>query len=251
MGASPLSAPRPPKLTESQTQALLQQVRTGSQSAREQLASSHLPLVYSVAQRFAGRGREMEDLCQVGSIGLIKAIDKFDPQFGVCFSTYAVPMIMGEIRRYLRDDNPLHVSRSLKETAVRILRCKERLQQQAGREPTLEELAQVLALPREEIVLALDAVAEPLSLQEQVYGEEASPTIQDQLRDQRHTDDALLEHISLQEAIGRLKERERQVVELRYFQGKTQAEVAGEIGVSQAQVSRLEKGALQRMREHI
>lgn len=251
MGGNPETLPRQPLLTEEETQSLLAKARSGDEAARQQLAASHLRLVYKVAQRFAGRGRELEDLFQVGSIGLIKAIDKFDPSFEVRFSTYAVPMIMGEIRRYLRDDNPLHISRSLKENAAKLLKIKEGLVQSLGREPTLEELAAEADLSREEIILALDSLAEPLSLQDQIFGDEQSPILQDQIEDASSSDEIWVQKLALQEAINTLKERERLVLELRFFQAKTQSEAAEEIGISQAQVSRLEKGALDKMKDLI
>lgn len=243
--------PRPPLISESETQELLRKTAQGDDRAREKLVDSHMRLVYKIGQRFSNRGKEMEDIFQVGSIGLIKAIDKFDPSFSVCFSTYAVPMIMGEIRRFLRDDNSIHVSRSLKENARKLLRIKEELSQSLNREPTLNELVQASQMNQEEIILALDSLAEPLSLNEQVFRDDHNQTLQDQIKDDGNTEENWLERLAIQEAISYLKERERQVVELRYFQAKTQSETATEIGISQAQVSRLEKEALGKIRKLI
>ncbi len=242
--------PRQPLLTEAETQTLLLKARKGDKQAREKLASGHLRLVYKVAQRFMNRGREIEDLFQVGAIGLIKAIDKFDPEFGVCFSTYAVPMIMGEIRRYLRDDNIIHISRSIKESAQRVLQIKEELSQKLGREANLTEIAEASGLGREEIILALDCLAEPLSLQGQAFSDEQGPTLEENIKDNA-TDANWVERLAIQEAIANLKDKERKVIELRFFQAKTQFETAEEIGISQAQVSRLEKGALHKIKKLI
>ena len=240
-----------PALTEAETQALLALVRAGDREAREQLVAGHLRLVASVAQRFLKRGREFEDIFQVGTIGLMKAIDKFDPSFAVCFSTYAVPMIMGEIRRYLRDDQAVHVSRSLKESGVKLMSVNEKLMHRLGREPTLSELMEAAQMTREEIVVAMDALAEPLSLQEYTFGEEDSPQRGDRLPDLNEGAEIWIERIAVQEALDKLKDKERRVLELRYFQEKTQAEAAALIGVSQAQVSRLEKGALLKLKRII
>ena len=240
-----------PALTEAETQGLLALVREGDREAREKLVAGHLRLVASVAQRFLKRGREFEDIFQVGTIGLMKAIDKFDPSFSVCFSTYAVPMIMGEIRRYLRDDQAVHVSRSLKENGVKLMTVKEKLTHSLGREPTLAELMEAAQMSREEIVVAMDALAEPLSLQEYAFGEADSLQRGDRLPDVNEGAEIWIERIAVQEALDKLKEKERQVLELRYFQEKTQAEAAALIGISQAQVSRLEKGELLKLKRII
>ena len=225
--------------------ALLKRVRNGDESAREALICGNLRLVLSVIQRFAGRGENVDDLFQVGCIGLMKAIDNFDVEQGVRFSTYGVPMIAGEIRRYLRDNNAIRVSRSVRDTAYRVLQAREALMAQDQREPSVEQIAQYLDLPREEVVMAMDAVVDPISLYEPLY-DQAGDTVcvMDQVKDNANTAEHWLDHLSLKEAIGKLDPRQRRILAMRFYQGKTQMETAAEIGISQAQVSRLEKGAI-------
>ena len=225
--------------------ALLQRLRQGDESAREELICGNLRLVLAVIQRFSGRGENVDDLFQVGCIGLMKAIDNFDISQNVRFSTYGVPMIMGEIRRYLRDNSAIRVSRSLRDTAYRVLQAREALMAEDQREPSVEQIAQYLGLPREEVVVAMDAVVDPISLYEPLY-DQAGDTVcvMDQVRDTANTDEHWLDALSLKEAIGKLDPRQRKILAMRFYQGKTQMETAAEIGISQAQVSRLEKGAI-------
>ena len=224
---------------------LLKRLRSGDESAREALICGNLRLVLSVIQRFAGRGENVDDLFQVGCIGLMKAIDNFDVEQGVRFSTYGVPMIAGEIRRYLRDNSAIRVSRSVRDTAYRVLQAREALMAQDQREPSVEQIAQYLDLPREEVVMAMDAVVDPISLYEPLY-DQAGDTVcvMDQVKDNANTAEHWLDHLSLKEAIGKLDPRQRRILAMRFYQGKTQMETAAEIGISQAQVSRLEKGAI-------
>ncbi|MDR3551904.1 MAG: RNA polymerase sporulation sigma factor SigG [Clostridia bacterium] len=238
-------------LTEAEKERLLRSVRQGDKSAREQLVNGNLRLVLSVIQRFTNRGENLDDLFQVGCIGLIKAIDNFDIGQNVRFSTYAVPMIIGEIRRYLRDNNPIRVSRSMRDIAYKAMQVKEKLTNDTQREPTIEELAKEMNLPREEIVMALESVVEPVSLFEPVYSDGGDTIyVMDQIGD-KSMDEDWLDEITLKEAIGRLSDREKRILSLRFFEGHTQMEVASEIGISQAQVSRLEKGALSKIKKHI
>ena len=231
---------------------LLRRARQGDRQAREELISGNLRLVLSVIQRFAGRGENADDLFQVGCIGLIKAIDNFDVDMDVRFSTYGVPMIIGEIRRYLRDNSAIRVSRSIRDTAYRVLQAKEAFLAQHQREPTVDEIAGELGLRREEVVTALDAVVEPISLSEPLYSDGGDAVcVMDQLRDKKNTDEAWLEHIALEDAISRLTPRQQRILALRFYQGKTQTEVSAEVGISQAQVSRLEKGALNKIKEEL
>ena len=231
---------------------LLQRCKAGDTAARQKLIEGNLRLVLSVIQRFSGRGENPDDLFQVGCIGLLKAIENFDPSLNVRFSTYGVPMIAGELRRYLRDFGPLRVSRSIRDTAYKVLQCKEALTRANGREPTLEQIAQELQLPLEEVTESMDAIASPVSLYEPVYSDGGDPlTVMDQVRDTRNTDEQWIEHIALREAISHLDERQRRILALRFYDGKTQMEVAREVGISQAQVSRLEKSALQSIRKSI
>ena len=232
--------------------ALLKRYQAGDESAKDELVRGNLRLVLSVVQRFANRGEMMDDLFQVGCIGLIKSIQNFDLSFDVRLSTYCVPMIIGEIRRYLRDNNSIRVSRSLRDIAYRAMQVRESLQNDWQREPTMEEIAKVVDLPREEVVFALDAISEPVSLYEPVYSDGVDTVcVMDQVSDQDNTDDHWTEKIALKEAIAQLGDRERFILGLRFFEGKTQSEVAKEIGISQAQVSRLEKGAINRIRKTI
>lgn len=238
-------------LKEKEKMELLQKTQNGDKKAREQLINGNLRLVLSVIQRFTNRGENLDDLFQVGCIGLIKAIDHFDLSHAVRFSTYAVPMILGEIRRYLRDNNSVRVSRSLKDIAYKAMQVKERLTNETQRDPTVEEIAKELELPKHEIVLALEAIVDPVSLNEPIYSDGGDTIyVMDQVSD-RSDDRGWLEEIALKEAISRLAPREKKILSLRFFGGKTQVEVANEIGISQAQVSRLEKSALDRIKEQI
>lgn len=239
-------------LSSEETDRLLRQAKGGDRSAREQLISGNLRLVLSVIQKFTNRGENVDDLFQVGCIGLIKAIDNFDVNLGVRFSTYGVPMIIGEIRRYLRDNSAIRVSRSLRDTAYKVLSARERLQNANGREPTVEEIAKELEIPREDVVFAMDAIVDPVSLYEPVYSDGGDAIcVMDQVRDTKNTDESWTEHIALGEAVQKLGERERTILAMRFYDGKTQMEVAREIGISQAQVSRLEKNAITQMRKYL
>lgn len=231
---------------------LLRRAQAGDARAREEVIAGNLRLVLSVIQRFSGRGENADDLFQVGCIGLIKAIDNFNVDLDVRFSTYGVPMIIGEIRRYLRDNSAIRVSRSVRDTAYRILQAKETYISENLKEPTVEEIAKMLDIPREEVVMALDAVADPVSLFDPVYTDGADDVcVMDKVRDERNTDELWLERIALSDAIKRLNEREQKILAMRFFQGKTQMEVSTEIGISQAQVSRLEKSALSQIRKEL
>ena len=241
-----------PVLSNERMRELFPLVHGGDKAARDEFIRGNLRLVLSVIQRFGNRGENADDLFQVGCIGLMKALDNFDVTQNVRFSSYAVPMIIGEIRRYLRDNNAIRVSRSLRDTAYKALQARDRLAARDGREPTLSELAEALALPREDVVFALEAIQDPVSLFEPVMGEGGDAVyVMDQVRDEKEADSLWLEGIALREAMGRLGERERKILRLRFFEGRTQMEVAGEIGISQAQVSRLEKNALQHLRKYI
>ena len=245
-------------LSDEEKKTLLIQAKNGDKKARQELIDGNLRLVLSIIQRFAARGENMDDLFQVGCIGLIKAVDHFNTELDVKFSTYAVPMIIGEIRRYLRDNNAIRVSRSMRDTAYKALQARDKLLRKMSAEPTVAEIAAELAKDGEiktpeEIAEALEAIVEPVSLYEPVYSDSSSGDNiynMDQLSDLSSTDEALLEDISLGEALKALSERERKIIDMRFFKGKTQMEIAAEIGISQAQVSRLEKGSLERMRKH-
>ena len=240
------------RLSQQEMTELLRRVKQGDESAREKLIYGNLKLVLSVVQRFAGRGENMDDLFQVGCIGLMKAIDNFDVTQEVRFSTYGVPMIIGEMRRYLRDNSAIRVSRSIRDTAYKVLQMRETLMSQIQKEPTVEEIAQALELPREDVVMALEAIADPVSLFDPVYADTDDTTrLMDQVGDERNTADHWLEQISLKEALSHLTEREKHILAMRYFQGKTQMEVSQEIGISQAQVSRLEKAAIASIKREI
>lgn len=231
---------------------LLRRTKQGDMAARERLIRGNLRLVLSVIQRFSSRGENADDLFQVGCIGLIKAISNFDPDKQVRFSTYGVPMIAGEVRRYLRDNSVIRVSRSIRDVAYRVLQCKEALITRLGREPTLEEISKELEIPLEEVSRALDAVCAPASLYDPVYSDGGDPlTVMDQVRDTKNTEDGWMEHITLQNAFRALNDREKQILSLRFYDGKTQMEVASALGISQAQVSRLEKGAIGAMRKSV
>lgn len=238
-------------LTEKEKMELLRRVKNGDMKARDELIKGNLRLVLSVIQRFTNRGENADDLFQVGCIGLIKAIDHFDTSHGVRFSTYGVPMIIGEIRRYLRDNNSIRVSRSLRDTAYKAMQVKEKMTAENDREPTVEEIAKKLDISREEVVVALESVVAPVSLYEPVFSNGGDTIyVMDQIGD-NNDDNNWLDEISLKEAIKSLSDRERNILSLRYFKGKTQMEVASEIGISQAQVSRLEKTALDKVKKDI
>lgn len=239
-------------LTQAETEMLLRRVKEGDETARQKLIEGNLRLVLAVIQRFDKRGECPDDLFQVGCIGLMKAIANFDPTKNVRFSTYGVPMIAGEVRRYLRDNSAIRVSRSIRDVAYRVLQCKETLMASLGREPTLEEIAKELALPVEEVSQALDAVSAPVSLFDPVYSDGGDPlTVMDQVMDNRNTELNWMEHIALRSAFRELNDREKQILSLRFYDGKTQIEVANVLGISQAQVSRLEKGAIGAMRKSV
>ena len=224
---------------------LLRRAAGGDSTAREQLIYGNLRLVLSVIQKFLGRGENMDDLFQVGCIGLIKAIDNFDVEQGVRFSTYGVPMIVGEIRRYLRDNSAIRVSRSMRDTAYRVLQAREKLMRDSQREPTVEQIAKELDIPREEVVFAMDAIMDPVSLYEPVYSDGGDALcVMDQVSDRLSSDESWIEQIALKDAVEQLGEREKKILAMRFYQGKTQMEVSNEIGISQAQVSRLEKSAI-------
>ena len=258
-----------PTLTAAETDALLHRAKDGDAAAREKLVEGNLRLVLSVIQRFSGRGENADDLFQVGCVGLLKAIDNFDTSQNVRFSTYGVPMIIGEIRRYLRDNSSIRVSRSMRDTAYRVLQAREKLQREQQREPTVEQIARELGIRREEVVFAMDAVCDPVSLFAPISSDGGDAVcVMDQVRDNKNdgdkkknnkkqvrdtkkTDEDWLEQIALKEAMARLSERERQILALRYSDGKTQMEVSSEIGISQAQVSRLEKNAIKSIKKNM
>lgn len=242
-------------LKESEKRELLNIIKNGSpaekKKARDKMINGNLRLVLSVSQRFTNRGENPDDLFQVGVIGLIKAIDNFNPTLDVRFSTYGVPMIIGEIRRFLRDNNSVRVSRSMRDTAYRAMQIKEQLTNENNREPTVEEIAKIMEMPKEQVVLALEAIVEPVSLYEPVFSD-GNDTIyvMDQIGD-KNDDSTWLEEIAVKEAIANLSDREKRILSMRFFRGKTQMEVAAEIGISQAQVSRIEKGALDTIKKNI
>ena len=239
-------------LTHTEMDSLLHRAKEGDTAAREKLIEGNLRLVLSVIQRFSGRGENPDDLFQVGCIGLIKAISNFDPTKNVRFSTYGVPMIAGEVRRYLRDNSAIRVSRSIRDVAYKVLQCKEAMTRDLGREPTLEEISKTLDIPQEEVSQALDAVCAPVSLYDPVYSDGGDPlTVMDQVRDTKNTENTWMEHITLGNAFRQLGDREKQILSLRFYDGKTQMEVAGSLGISQAQVSRLEKGAIAALRKSV
>lgn len=241
-----------PTLSREEKNELFVKIKNGDTDAREQFVNGNLRLVLSVIQRFGNRNENVDDLFQVGCIGLIKAIDNFDLSQNVQFSTYAVPMIIGEIRRYLRDNNSIRVSRSLKDIAYKALQAKERLTKENEKEPSVNDIAKELNLPKEDVVLALDAIQDPVSLYEPVYNDGSDAIfVMDQLSDEKNTDENWLEEIAIKEALKKLNDREKHILDLRFFKGRTQMEVASELGISQAQVSRLEKSALKHMRKHI
>ena len=239
-------------LKNDETMELLRRTKSGDQEARRELIEGNLRLVLSVIQRFAGRGENADDLFQVGCVGLIKAIDNFDITQPVRFSTYGVPMIIGEIRRYLRDNSAIRVSRSMRDTAYKVLQVRDRFLSENQREPTVEQIAQALGIPREEVVFAMDAIVDPVSLYEPVYSDGGDAIcVMDQVRDTKNTDESWTDHIALKEAMKRLDDREQRILSLRFYEGKTQMEVSAEVGISQAQVSRLEKGAINTIKKNI
>lgn len=239
-------------LSEDEKMELLTKSRAGDQEARDKLIMGNLRLVLSVLQSFSNRGENPDDLFQVGTVGLLKAIRGYNPEFGTKFSTYAVPLIAGELKRYLRDSGSIRVSRSLRDVAYKALQAKERLSAKLQREPTVEEIANETGLPSDEIVAALDAIVEPVSLYEPVYSDGGdSVYVLDQIKDTKNTDDNWTTSIAISEAIEKLNKREQRILALRFFKGRTQTEVASEIGISQAQVSRIEKGALDKIRRRL
>lgn len=239
-------------LKNDESMELLKRAKAGDQSARQELIEGNLRLVLSVIQRFAGRKENVDDLFQVGCVGLIKAIDNFDTNQMVRFSTYGVPMIIGEIRRYLRDNSAIRVSRSMRDTAYRVLQVRDRLVAENQKEPTVEQIAKELDIPREEVVFAMDAIVDPVSLYDPVYSDSGDTLcVMDQVRDNKNTDEDWTDRIALKEAMKRLDPRERRILSLRFWEGKTQMEVSAEVGISQAQVSRLEKGAINTIRKNL
>jgi RNA polymerase sporulation-specific sigma factor len=242
-----------PVLTNAEMRELFMKLQTlNERTAREKLVNGNLRLVLSVIQRFNNRGEFVDDLFQVGCIGLMKAIDNFDLGQNVKFSTYAVPMIIGEIRRYLRDNNPIRVSRSLRDIAYKALQVRDTLTNQNCREPTIYEISEALNVPKEDVVFALDAIQDPVSLFEPIYHDGGDPIyVMDQISDDRNKDVSWIEGIALREAMHKLNTREKLILSMRFFDGKTQMEVADEIGISQAQVSRLEKSAISQMQKHV
>lgn len=241
-----------PVLTNVEMRELFYRLQTGEIAAREKLVNGNLRLVLSVIQRFNNRGEYVDDLFQVGCIGLMKAIDNFDLGQNVRFSTYAVPMIVGEIRRYLRDNNPIRVSRSLRDIAYKALQIRDQLTNKNLREPTIMEIAKEMDVAKEEVVFALDAIQDPVSMFEPIYHDGGDPIyVMDQIHDDKNLDSSWVEGIAIREAMRKLTDREKRILAMRFYEGKTQMEVAEEIGISQAQVSRLEKAAIHRMNKHI
>ena len=241
-----------PLLNNEEMRALFVQAQAGDKPARDQLVQSNLRLVLSIVQRFGNRGENPDDLFQVGCIGLLKAIDTFDLSMNVRFSTYAVPMFIGEIRRYLRDNNAIRVSRSVRDVAYKALSARDELAAQKGVEPKMQEIAERLSLPASQVVFALDAIAEPVSLFEPIFNDGGDPIyVVDQVKDERESEQRWTEELCISNALACLNEREQKIINLRFFVGKTQMEVADEIGISQAQVSRLEKNALLHLRRYV
>jgi RNA polymerase sporulation-specific sigma factor len=241
-----------PVLTNAEMRELFVRLQQGELAAREKLVNGNLRLVLSVIQRFNNRGEYVDDLFQVGCIGLMKAIDNFDLEQNVKFSTYAVPMIIGEIRRYLRDNNPIRVSRSLRDIAYKALQVRDQLTNQILREPSIVEISEAMEVAKEEVVFALDAIQDPVSLFEPIYHDGGDPIyVMDQISDEKNQDSLWVEEIAIREALQKLSEREKRILSMRFFEGKTQMEVAEEIGISQAQVSRVEKAAIAHMQKHI
>lgn len=240
-----------PVLSNEEKEELLIKIKSGNQEARENFIKGNLRLVLSVIKRFYGRGENMDDLFQVGCVGLIKAIDNFDLNQNVQFSTYAVPMIIGEIKRYLRDNNSIRVSRSVRDLAYRALAVKEKVLKEKGKEPTIAEVAKELGVNEEEIIISMDAIQEPISLQEPIYGDNTDNIyVMDQISDKKNIDDNWANSIAISQAIKKLNEKEKMIINKRFFEGRTQMEVADEIGISQAQVSRLEKSAIEHIKRN-
>jgi RNA polymerase sporulation-specific sigma factor len=241
-----------PVLKEEEKSDLFSRIKAGDQDAREAYIKGNLRLVLSVIKRFSNSNENLDDLFQIGCIGLIKSIDNFNPDIGVKFSTYAVPMIIGEIRRYLRDNNSIRVSRSLRDTAYKAIHAKELLSKELSREPTIDDIAKETGIPKEDIVFALDAIQCPVSLYDPVYTDGGDTLyVMDQISDKKNKEETWVEELSLSDAMKRLNERENYIIKLRFFEGKTQMEVAEEIHISQAQVSRLEKSALKNMKNYL
>lgn len=241
-----------PLLKNQEKEALFMRIKQGDEEARQQYIEGNLRLVLSVIKRFSSSNENVDDLFQIGCVGLIKAIDNFDTNHNVKFSTYAVPMIIGEIRRFLRDSNPIRVSRSLKDVAYKAIYAKENLMREHQKEPTITEIATEIGIPKEDIVYAMDAIQSPMSLYEPVYTEGGDTLfVMDQISDKKNREELWVEHISLSDAMKKLNDRETEIITLRFFDGKTQMEVADMIGISQAQVSRLEKNALRIMKQYL
>ncbi len=239
-------------LKSDETVELLKRAQSGDEAAREELVLGNLRLVLSVIQKFASRGENMDDLFQVGCIGLLKAIQNFDLSLDLRFSTYGVPMIVGEVRRYLRDNSAIRVSRSTRDTAYRVLQAREQLMRESQREPTVEEIARLLEIPREEVVFAMDAMADPISLYDPIYSDGSDTVcVMDQVGDEKNTSEGWLEQIALKDAIAALTPRQQKILALRFYEGKTQMDVSAEIGISQAQVSRLEKSAIKSIKSSL
>lgn len=239
-------------LKNEETMELLRRYRNGDKSAREELINGNLRLVLSVIQKFMSRGENADDLFQVGCIGLMKAIDNFDMNLQVRFSTYGVPMIIGEVRRYLRDNSAIRVSRSMRDTAYKVMQVREKVINETQKEPTIDEIAKILDMKREDVVIALDAIQEPVSLYEPIYSDSGDSVCgMDQIDDPRNTDDSWIEQIAIGEAISKLSSREKHILNMRFYEGKTQMQVAAEVGISQAQVSRLEKNAINQIKKSI
>lgn len=239
-------------LNDEEKRTLLRKSKEGDEAARQELICGNLRLVLSIIQRFTGRGENLDDLFQVGCIGLVKAVDNFNIELDVKFSTYAVPMIIGEIRRYLRDNNAIRISRSVRDLAYKAMQAREEIMREKEDDPTVAEIAARLGEKKESVLRAMEAIAAPVSLYEPVYSENGdSIYLMDQLSDTSSGDERWLENIALKEAMKKLSERERKIIDMRYYKNKTQMEIAAEIGISQAQVSRLEKGALERIRKQI
>lgn len=236
-------------LSNEERNELLKKLKHGDLEAREKFINGNLRLVLSVIQRFYNKGENVDDLFQVGCIGLIKAIDNFDMSQNVQFSTYAVPMIMGEIRRYLRDNNSIRVSRSVRDLAYKVLQCKEKYIKENNKEPTIEEISKELQVEKEEIAFSLDAIQDPISLQEPVYNDSSENIyVMDQVKDKKNTDELWAENMTIRQAMKKLNSKEKEIIDRRFFEGKTQMEVANELGISQAQVSRIEKNAINRIK---
>ena len=238
-----------PVLSKEEKEELLKKVKNGDEKARTEFINGNLRLVLSVIQRFYGRGENADDLFQIGCVGLIKAIDNFDLNQNVQFSTYAVPMIIGEFRRYLRDNNSIRVSRSVKDLAYKVIQCKERMQKQTGKEPTIEQIAKELDSTPEDVAYSLDAIQSPVSLQEPVYNDGTDNIyVMDQVKDEKNSDEKWAENLTIIQSMKKLNDKEKEIIIRRFFDGRTQMEVAEEIGISQAQVSRLEKNAINHIR---